>query len=206
MVRLRVGAERRRPPPPPFVPRRSLPRAKFPKPKQNQNPPGRQVMPKLSWILLSTASLGFCAGCLEDAEKSLLTAVLENAQQRSAAGTGIEGLESAPANLTATELTALHDLLAALPQNATELLPGLLDGTPSLTDLKQLGYSRRDIALLALDVLAAQQDLTADQEHALRFTRALLSRDRAALAEFVLEQVLQGLTGATVGQNNGGST
>jgi hypothetical protein len=93
--------------------------------------------------------------------------------------------------LSDAELKVLRNILAGLaPSSATGSALDALGSAPSLSDLKSLGFSRRDMVLWALDFMAQQSNLTTEQAFALKVARALLARDASALEKLLIEQLL----------------
>jgi hypothetical protein len=114
--------------------------------------------------------------------------------------------------LTATDSVGADETDATARQRNTgladpglQLLAGALSGleldeglglVPALRDLREPGFSRRTVALLALDAVAAEAELAPEQDFALDVTRACLNRDAEALAELVLAPLVSGLSAA----------
>jgi hypothetical protein len=99
--------------------------------------------------------------------------------------------DSAPLAFSADELGVLEPLLSGLLDGAGGDNPvDLLDGSLTWRDLKQLDLHRRDFAALALDLVATRDDLSTDQQFALRLARAIVMRDDQAIGNLLLERVL----------------
>lgn len=174
------------------------------------------------FTLLTAVPVVVCTGCIGD--EGLLTSaesvpgsdtlVLNMAADLSP-GTDADGVdEDASAATDATqstrskaEQTALQNLLSGLASDAASgSASGLLDGALSLSDMKRLGLGRRDIAVLALDVVGQRTDLTPEQSFALRFARALLSGDQDALGQLLLQQLVSLLAGGSSVSDMDGAT
>ena len=139
-----------------------------------------------STTILETASSATQAGTDGSAAAGSAESALLSSSNNSSASTNVP-----QSSLTDSELQLLQSALAGLvPGSATGSSSAALSGTPSLSDLKKLGFHKRDIAIVALDLAAQQANLTPEQTFALRLTKALVSRDTNALAQLLIEQVL----------------
>lgn len=113
--------------------------------------------------------------------------------------------DTAPAGLTVTASAANKaETSSILPETLTSeelallqsTLAGLLGGSAgsntdgSIFDPRDLGLSRRDLALAALTLLEDQDILTDEQVFVVRVTRAYLERDADALLQLILESLL----------------
>jgi hypothetical protein len=179
-------------------------------------------MPARSCVLLIllVAIAGLSAGCLTDAKDAMSageesdtntnsirvsTDLMPDSTSDAADGLTISGSSSddtkdvAPASSLATaDLAALLELLDGISAgDADNLLGGAADGSLTPGGLDELGFSRREMALLALDFVAIQADLSSEQEFALSLVRAVISGDREALAQLLLERLLSPLMQAS---------
>jgi hypothetical protein len=168
------------------------------------------------------SSLG--SGCIGTQDASTTTsettssATQSGTDENAAAGSAESALLSSSNNssasasvpqssLTASELQLLQSALAGLvPGSAAGASSAALSGTPSLSDLKKLGFHKRDIAILALDLAAQQTNLTPEQSFALRLTKALVGRDTNALAQLLIEQLLPAASSGSSASASQGTT
>ncbi len=175
----------------------------------------RRPMPfALTILALSPLLCTACTGLQTPAHETL-TGIVESAAAQSMGSTSQANLaadaptgdtasgavptaapDSSPA-LTNTELQLLQDVLGRIGSGTASGLSTVTSGTPSLANLKSLGFSRREIAIWTLDVVAQQGNLTADQTFAVKLLRALLAHDSGTVEQLLIGQLLQNAASIT---------
>lgn len=151
--------------------------------------------------LTAAAAISLGSGCIGAQD----TGAAASADANSSAAT-------TPATTTSSALasaaqSSLNDAELQLLQNAlADLTSGGMTGTPSLGDLKALGFHKRDLAVLALDMAAQQPNLTTGQSFALRLAKAVVSRDANSLEQVVLAEMLSLANAGTTTSAAAGAT
>lgn len=149
------------------------------------------------------------AGTTDSVEVSVATDLIPDATDdatgltvsaSSADSLGDSSSESQTA-LTDAELQLLQSVLSGLTGGTVgSSTSDALSGALSLANLKDLGFSRRDMAVWVLDLVAQQNDLSTEQAFAIELARALLSRDYSALESLLIQQLLPTLINSASAQ------